>query len=287
MGAGGSVDALPDVLSEEACKAALGDKFDAAKFEAMKDEAGNVSKEKLVAAIKEAAGGAGEGAAAANPGGGRVPNVIEVSEETKAAAAAIGDDAAAVKAFHSAIRWNKPVAELTAMTDANAWIVNSVDAQNGNWPLHLSAQNGHREVTSFLISKGANVNCQNGSGHTPLHMAREYGYFFLCRDLTDNGADRTIANGDGHPADKGNEGGQNPADPMPMFTDASSGEELDEALACLATHAAGGEGTVPLDKATLIQGYMGKKRSLKLDEKTKDLWTGDRDKALKAVIAAI
>ena len=33
-------------------------------------------------------------------------------------------------------------------------IVNSVDSKNGNYPLHIAAQNGHKEVVELLVGDG-------------------------------------------------------------------------------------------------------------------------------------
>jgi len=57
--------------------------------------------------------------------------------------------------------------------------------QGGFTPLHIAAQNGHREAVEFLIShgadvnvlvlKGANVNAKGFDGGTPLHQAAQSG----------------------------------------------------------------------------------------------------------------
>ena len=72
-------------------------------------------------------------------------------------------------------------------------LAQAVDAQNGNLALHIAAQNGHMNLTSFLLDsrgpavtqpwtppqradllQGANVNAQNFNGQTALHMSVEY-----------------------------------------------------------------------------------------------------------------
>ena len=48
--------------------------------------------------------------------------------------------------------------------------VNARD-DNGWNPLHLAAENGHKEIAELLIAKGADVNAKNKYGDTPLGLA--------------------------------------------------------------------------------------------------------------------
>ena len=59
-----------------------------------------------------------------------------------------------VQKFHSKIRWNKPLSELEEGL-ADESLVNSKDAKNGNFPIHIAAQNGHRQLVEVLVKKGA------------------------------------------------------------------------------------------------------------------------------------
>ena len=49
--------------------------------------------------------------------------------------------------------------------------VNARD-DNGWNPLHLAAENGHKEIAELLIDKGANVNAKAINGGTPLDCAK-------------------------------------------------------------------------------------------------------------------
>ena len=50
--------------------------------------------------------------------------------------------------------------------------LDSPDAQ-GNTPLHLAIQKGHRVVAKYLMQKGADINIADQSGRTPLALAIE------------------------------------------------------------------------------------------------------------------
>jgi len=42
--------------------------------------------------------------------------------------------------------------------------------------MHVSAANGYREVTRFLINAGANIDQQDDYGYTPLHLAAKFNH---------------------------------------------------------------------------------------------------------------
>ena len=81
--------------------------------------------------------------------------------------------------LHSLIRWNKKQKEienLLNMKDAIT-IINKNDPKNGNTSLHIAAQNGHVDLVTMLILKGANVNAQNHKKNTALHVRFLVSYF--------------------------------------------------------------------------------------------------------------
>lgn len=45
--------------------------------------------------------------------------------------------------------------------------------QNGFTPLHLAAQEGHRDMVNLLLSHAAYVNCAAANGLRPLHLASQ------------------------------------------------------------------------------------------------------------------
>lgn len=109
------------------------------------------------------------------------------------------------KPIHSAIRWNKPLAEIEELLVSDA-CVNCVDPSNGNCPIHIAAQNGHNDIIKLLIEKKVNVNAKNGKGNTGVHMAVGYDYYDAAKMLIEAGADDTLENDAGFPANLGLEG---------------------------------------------------------------------------------
>lgn len=109
------------------------------------------------------------------------------------------------KPVHSAVRWNKPIAEIEPLfNDPQA--VNCVDSNNGNSPIHIASQNGHNDLVRFLIGKGADVNAKNLKGNTAIHMAIGYDYYDAAMMLIQAGADENLLNDLNVPANRGLEG---------------------------------------------------------------------------------
>ncbi|MFP3030993.1 MAG: ankyrin repeat domain-containing protein [Wolbachia sp.] len=61
-------------------------------------------------------------------------------------------------------------------------------------PLHLAAQNGHKDVVEFLFSKGAKVDVKNKFEETPLHFAAQNGHKDVVEFLFSKGAKVDVKN---------------------------------------------------------------------------------------------
>lgn len=109
------------------------------------------------------------------------------------------------KQLHSAVRWNKPVAEIEILLTSKE-AVNSVDPSNGNRLIHIAAQNGHVDIVKLLIKKKADLNAENLKGNTALHMSIGYDYYEASQLLLNAGADPNFVNQSGFPAKIGLEG---------------------------------------------------------------------------------
>eukprot|EP00873_Tetraselmis_striata_P007210 jgi/Tetstr1/427474/TSEL_001772.t1 len=60
--------------------------------------------------------------------------------------------------------------------------------KQGAAALHFAAGGGHLPLCRLLISKGAEVECEDGTGRTPLHIAASGGHAEVVRYLLDKGA---------------------------------------------------------------------------------------------------
>jgi ankyrin repeat protein len=68
----------------------------------------------------------------------------------------------------------------------------NVKNQNNCIPLHYSSYFGHREITEYLIIKGADINARSDEGETPLHYAVRNEKLSVVRLLIQEGADLHI-----------------------------------------------------------------------------------------------
>lgn len=164
MGSAASLpQTLPDSIDEATCKTLTGDRFEQAEFDQAKDEAGNITKEQFTTIWNKKTTMSTEGE-------------VKTTTETTAATTGPPPDTTPVdievqKKFHSMCRWNKPAEEIAAFISENPGCQNSVDAANGNYPLHIASQNGHVDLVKQLLSIGVIVDAQNGTGTTALHVS--------------------------------------------------------------------------------------------------------------------
>lgn len=168
--------------------------------------------------------------------------------------------------LHSAVRWGKPVAEIAPLVGEH---INTNDPKNGNQALHIAVQNGHFEITKWLVSeKGAAINGQNGKGQTPLHMSVEYDYYEQTQWLLDQGADQSVKNGDGHAAITGIDGGKIGVEaypgPMQLLMVATDKDTVERAYAAFEEFLASQDVGADADlKVKLAQAGMKRKKELK------------------------
>lgn len=230
-----------------------------------------VAEEKGEAATAEAPAAAEEAPAAEE-------KAAEPAVEAAAEAPAKKEkkEATPTEKFHSAIRWGKPIEELEPLANVDGTdCVQGVDERNGNMAIHLAAQNGHFEITKWLIdSKGADVNAVNGKKQTPLHMSIAYDFYEQSAYLLEKGADKDAENVDGNKAIEGIDGDHTGKDvwmgPMQLFKSIKDEESMKAAFEAL-------EACEPdmIDKIAMVQTGM----KLKKKDELKECWDNDRFKA--------
>jgi ankyrin repeat protein len=132
------------------------------------------------------------------------------------------------KPIHSAIRWNKPIGDITKLLTSEE-AVNCVDPNNGNQPIHIAAQNGHSSICKILVGKGCNLNAQNGKGNTGIHMAIGYDYYECAKIIMDAGGDIMIMNEAEIPSFRGLDGDKSIG--IAAFMSAETIDEVNEAFA--------------------------------------------------------
>jgi ankyrin repeat protein len=74
---------------------------------------------------------------------------------------------------------------------------NPESAEQGETPLHIAVKTGNKEITKFLLDKGADVNIGDKYEATPLHFACRNGDGYIARMLVEFGGDLTIKAIDG------------------------------------------------------------------------------------------
>jgi hypothetical protein len=207
MGNGVSAAAAqyPDSIDKAQARTLLGGNFDEAAFDAAATD-GFVDKATILAKIAQAEAAAEAKATTTAP-------AAKADAESSGSGGFAADPEnlaqGEVESFHSLVRWNKDVPAIEAQLASIASIVHARDAKNGNYPLHIAAQNNHEGLVRLLLAHKADPNRQNGAGQTALHMTQTYDMFALSDLLLQAGADPEKTNDAGHPAKFGLEGTQN------------------------------------------------------------------------------
>lgn len=73
----------------------------------------------------------------------------------------------------------------------------SVEASNGQIPLHLAAQENAIKTATLLIANGEDMDAQDSAGCTPLHLAAQENAINTAALLIERGADLSARNNDG------------------------------------------------------------------------------------------
>lgn len=82
--------------------------------------------------------------------------------------------------------------------DHQGWDANAhVDQAGETTPLHIACKNGHNEIVSYLLQKGADVNARDWNGDTALHASVSQRHVPTVALLLEHGADPRKENDDG------------------------------------------------------------------------------------------
>jgi len=92
--------------------------------------------------------------------------------------------------IHNLVRDGKTDA-VRLILEKDPRLVNLRD-QDGATPLHSACYEGHKEIVSLLLSKGADVNATDTNGSTPLIWAGHQGHADVAKILVANGADINV-----------------------------------------------------------------------------------------------
>jgi ankyrin repeat protein len=88
---------------------------------------------------------------------------------------------------------HKDMAELLLANKADV----NAKAADGWTPLHLATQNGHKDVAELLLANKADVNAKATDGSTPLHLAAAAGATEVAQLLLEHDADAVLKANDG------------------------------------------------------------------------------------------
>lgn len=303
MGAGGSIAKLQSIKIQlekfpESCDAAkaqeiLGPNFDVKIFDQLKTNE-KVEKSKLIAyyenLYKSATADTPSTATIADATASSVPAastrdiasagdsdatdpVDESAMGASTAAPKYAPDTTAIdyKALHSIVRWNKPAKmdDLKKLLATDTGAVHAQDPTNGNFPLHIAAQNEFQDLCELLLKAKHDPNKQNNAGQTALHMAVSYCTPELPKFLVEHGADATIKNEQGIPASLGLEG-------VALINSAQSAEELGKRFDDIKTH------FKAIETGTFAKAVLTKKKALKASKD--NWWNKDLDAKFRSIM---
>jgi ankyrin repeat protein len=174
-------------------------------------------------------------------------------------------------------RWDKPVELLDKYYTRDPAAVSMQDDKNGNFPIHIAAQNGFDTHVQLLLDHGADINAVNGKGNTALHMAWSYDYVSTAELLTDKGANVHQANDAGFEARTGIEGDK--CGPIVYLLTAKTTENIMSALKRV-------EDAVELvEKGNFVSKCMAFKKKLAKDGL--EIWTAECDARMKEVMGKL
>ena len=108
---------------------------------------------------------------------------------------AVEKDPEIVAKLFSRIRHNR-CSEAQELIDATGVDLDVRD-ENGNSPLMIAAQNGHKKMAKMLMRRRIDLNAQNCHGQTPLHFCYKFGHVKLAEYLSSKGANEQVRDYDG------------------------------------------------------------------------------------------
>ena len=151
------------------------------------------------------------------------------------------------------------------------------DDRNGNYPIHIAAQNGFTEHVQLLLDHGVDVDSVNSKGNTPLHMALSYDYIETAELLMEKGANVHLANDSGFTAATGLEGDKSRG--IVYLLAANTTEEINRAFDIIAS------APEDTEKGNFVSKCMAVKKKLTKDNE--GVWTSECDARMKDVLSKL
>lgn len=215
MGAGASIstlttvkkelEKLPDIFDATTAREILALDFDPVVFDELKADASILQKSIVLKYYDNLCDSAASITATEAPSVRQHVSHDSPPDESKHAPNLSKTD---FKVMHSLLRWNKPTKRenLENILKRDPYSVHARNSCNGNYPLHIAAQNKYADLCQLLLTAKHDPNKKNFFGQTALHVAIGCGYNDVANVLLCNGADPAIQNNQGIPAALGYEG---------------------------------------------------------------------------------